>query len=87
MLINFEKYENIESFFNLEYDTIFKEAYLYIEYIRGKAKKFCFGDEWQQEYLSSLFLVTYGLLKFEECNLNHAIYSLGTIASRLLSNI
>ena len=82
-LINFQKYKDIQLIPDLEGDIIFREAYCFIEEIRKKARKFCLWDDWQKEYLSSLFLVTYGLLKYEECNFPYALYSLGKIADTL----
>lgn len=80
-LINFRRYSALRSCFWGKRDTPLREAYRLISRIRESAREFTL--DWQREYLSALFLVTYGLLKYDECHFPYAIYSLGRIGNRL----
>ncbi|KCZ71282.1 hypothetical protein ANME2D_02484 [Candidatus Methanoperedens nitroreducens] len=82
-LVDFKNFEEIEALFPIDKDRFFLEAYRIIWYIRKKAMEFCIWKNKKAEYLSSLFLVSHGLLHFPECNSLYCLGSLGLIAEKL----
>ena len=83
-LLKFNKFESIKSTIIENWDNELIEAYILIKQIRKYAQNFCEDTNWEKEYLSALFLITYGLLKYSECNFIYALYSLRALSNFLV---